>query len=236
MVLDAADSTVGGMLSLNVNVSRRGAGASSSWSCALVMNCGAGTMQEHHTRSLLKSQGSSRSCMQDTALGVHYGRNVVVAWKRSPVAVPGRDRRFRQSHPTVSCSPCHVYHKSVGGRLLKTQPWPATRKALQSTTTSPTRTPHRSCGRFVMRHASASCLVRRSAPPAAIASPPPSLRTRCHRSDALFVRACLPLFPRSNLALPRLYTFGLLHITGVCVAACPVAVARRGFTHSIFQV
>ena len=128
MVLDAADSTVGGMLSLNVNVSRWRGGASPSRSCALVMNCGAGTMQEDHTRSLLKSQGSSRSCRQDTALGVHYGRNVVVAWKRSPVAVPGRDRRFRQSHPTVSCSPCHVHHKSVGGRLLKTRPWPATRK------------------------------------------------------------------------------------------------------------
>ena len=128
MVLDAADSTVRLMLSLNVNIPRRGAGASSSWSCALMMICGAGTMQEDHTRSLLKSQGSSRSCRQDTALGVHYGRNVVVAWKRSPVAVPGRDRRFRQSHPTVSCSPCHVHHKSVGGRLLKTRPWPATRK------------------------------------------------------------------------------------------------------------
>ena len=114
--------------SLNVNVSRQRGGASPSRSCALVMNCGAGTMQEDHTISLLKSQGSSRSCRQDTALGVHYGRNVVVAWKRSPVAVPGRDRRFRQSHPTVSCSPCHVHHKSVGGRLLKTRPWPATRK------------------------------------------------------------------------------------------------------------
>ena len=132
MVLDAADSTVGGMLSLNVNANRWRGGASPSRSCALVMNCGAGTMQDDHTRSLLKSQGSSRSCRQDTALGVHYGRNVVVAWKRSPVAVPGRDRRFRQSHPTVSCSPCHVHHKSVGGRLLKTRPWPATRKALQS--------------------------------------------------------------------------------------------------------
>ena len=128
MVLDAADSTVRLMLSLNVNVSRWRGGASPSRSCALVMNCGAGTMQNDHTRSLLKSQGSSRSCRQDTALGVHYGRNVVVAWKRSPVAVPGRDRRFRQSHPTVSCSPCHVHHKSVGGRLLKTRPWPATRK------------------------------------------------------------------------------------------------------------
>ena len=141
MVLDAADSTVGGMLSLNVNANRWRGGASPSRSCALVMNCGAGTMQEHHTRSLLKSQGSSRSCRQDTALGVHYGRNVVVAWKRSPVAVPGRDRRFRQSHPTVSCSPCHVHHKSVGGRLLKTRPWPATRKALQSV--SPTLAPYR---------------------------------------------------------------------------------------------
>ena len=147
MVLDAADSTVRLMLSLNVNatphhnnVTRQRGGASPSWSCALVMNCGAGTMQEDHIRSLLKSQGSSRSCRQDTALGVHYGRNVVVAWKRSPVAVPGRDRRFRQSHPTVSCSPCHVHHKSVGGRLLKTRPRPATRKALQST--SPTRAPH----------------------------------------------------------------------------------------------
>ena len=71
MVLDAADSTVRLMLSLNVNVARWRGGASSSRSCALVMNCGAGTMQEDHTRSLLKSQGSSRSCRQDTALGVH---------------------------------------------------------------------------------------------------------------------------------------------------------------------
>ena len=123
MVLDAADSTVRLMLSLNVNANRWRGGASPSQSCALVMNCGAGTMQEHHTRSLLR-------CRQDTALGVHYGRNVVVAWKRSPVAVPGRDRRFRQSHPIESCSPrvTHVHHKSVGGRLLKTRPWPATRK------------------------------------------------------------------------------------------------------------
>ena len=71
MVLDAADSTVRLMLSLNVNVNRWRGGASPSRSCALVMNCGAGTMQEDHTRSLLKSQGSSRSCRQDTALGVH---------------------------------------------------------------------------------------------------------------------------------------------------------------------
>ena len=48
MVLDAADSTVGGMLSLNVNVSRWRGGASPSRSCALVMNRGAGTMQEEH--------------------------------------------------------------------------------------------------------------------------------------------------------------------------------------------
>ena len=54
--------------------------------------------------------------------------------------MPGRDRRFRQSHPIVSCSPCHVHHKSVGGRLLKTRPWPATRKALQSG--PPRRAPH----------------------------------------------------------------------------------------------
>ena len=71
MVLDAADSTVRLMLSLNVNVARWRGGASPSRSCALVMNCGAGTMQEDHTRSLLKSQGSSGSCRQDTALGVH---------------------------------------------------------------------------------------------------------------------------------------------------------------------
>ena len=132
MVLDAADSTVRLMLSLNVNVSRWRGGASPSRSCALVMNCGAGTMQEDHTRSLWKSQGSSRSCRQDTALGVHYGRNVVVAWKRSPVAVPGRDRRFRQSHPTVSCSPCHVHHKSVGRRPLKMRPWVSTLKPSHS--------------------------------------------------------------------------------------------------------
>ena len=71
VMLTASVSTLETMLSLSVTTVDEGAGASPSWSCALVMICGAGTMQEDHTRSLLKSQGSSRSCRQDTALGVH---------------------------------------------------------------------------------------------------------------------------------------------------------------------
>ena len=132
MVLDAADSTVRLMLSLNVNVSRWRGGASPSRSCALVMICGAGTMQEDHTidrsgRAKDHQDRAGKTQLSECTV-FHYGGIVVVAWKRSPVAVPGRDRRFRQSHPIVSCSPCHVHHKSVGGRLLKTRPWPATRK------------------------------------------------------------------------------------------------------------
>ena len=71
MMLSASVSTLETMLSLSVTDVDEGAGASPSRSCALVMICGAGTMQEDHTRSLWKSQGSSRSYRQDTALGVH---------------------------------------------------------------------------------------------------------------------------------------------------------------------
>ena len=130
MVLDAADSTVGGMLSLNVNANRWRGGASSSRSCALVMNCGAGTMQEDHTRSLLKSQGSSRSCRQDTALGVHclplrLQRGGGLEEEPGGRAGPRSKIQTKPSY-CILCSPCHVHHKSVGGRLLKTRPRPAT--------------------------------------------------------------------------------------------------------------
>ena len=52
MVLDAAASTSGGMLSLSVDVDERGASASSSWSRALVLAGGAAAVQQGHVRSL----------------------------------------------------------------------------------------------------------------------------------------------------------------------------------------
>ena len=51
MVLAAADSTLEGMLSLNVNVIEEGADDSSSQSCALVMVGGAGAVHHDDMRS-----------------------------------------------------------------------------------------------------------------------------------------------------------------------------------------
>ena len=48
MVLDAAASTSGGMLSLSANVDERGASASSSRCRTLVLGCGAGAVQQDH--------------------------------------------------------------------------------------------------------------------------------------------------------------------------------------------
>ena len=64
MVLAAADSTLEGMLSLNVNVIEEGADASSSQSCALVMVGGAGTVHHGGMRSSVKSQASVRAYRQ----------------------------------------------------------------------------------------------------------------------------------------------------------------------------
>ena len=56
MVLAAADSTLEGMLSLNVNVIEEGAGASSSQYCALVMVGGAGMVHHDDMGRCVKSQ------------------------------------------------------------------------------------------------------------------------------------------------------------------------------------
>ena len=67
MVLAAADSTLEGMLSLNVNVIEEGADDSWSQSCALAMDGGAGTVHHNHMRSCVKSQASVRAYRQATA-------------------------------------------------------------------------------------------------------------------------------------------------------------------------
>ena len=67
VVLAAADSTLEGMLSLNVNVIEEGADASSSQYCALVMVGGAGMMHHDGMGTCVKSRASVRACRQATA-------------------------------------------------------------------------------------------------------------------------------------------------------------------------
>ena len=67
MVLEAADSTFEGMLSLNVNVVEEGAGASSSQYWARVMVGGAGTVHHNDMGTCVKSQASVRAYRQATA-------------------------------------------------------------------------------------------------------------------------------------------------------------------------
>jgi len=59
VVLDAAASTSGGMLSLSVDVDERGASASSSRSRALVLAGGAAAVQQDHVRSPAARQASA---------------------------------------------------------------------------------------------------------------------------------------------------------------------------------
>ena len=82
VVLTAADSTLEGMLSLNVNVVEGGgvlvpARASSSQSCALVMIGGAGMVHHDGMRSSVKSQASVRAYKQATA-------REVCSWRIAP--------------------------------------------------------------------------------------------------------------------------------------------------------
>ena len=93
VVLAAADSTLEGMLSLNVNVVEEGAGASSSQYCARVMVGGAGMVHHDDMGRCVKSQASVRAYRQATArevsvLSAYSAR----ALERRPVAVPGRSR------------------------------------------------------------------------------------------------------------------------------------------------
>ena len=85
MVLAAADSTLEGMLSLNVNVVEEGADASSSEYYALVM-VGAGAGMVHHDgmRSSVKSQASVRAYRQATAREVCSRRIAPELWRGGP--------------------------------------------------------------------------------------------------------------------------------------------------------
>ena len=70
-------------------------------------------LEEPRISKIVQARHSSRSALSSTTAATWWwlGRG-------ARVAVPGRNRRFRQSHPIVSCSPCHVHHKSVGGLSL----------------------------------------------------------------------------------------------------------------------
>ena len=88
VLLAAADSTLEGMLSLNVNVIEEGAGkardASSSQSCALVMVCGAGLVHHDDMRSSVKSQASVRAYRQAKAREVCSRRIAPELWRGGP--------------------------------------------------------------------------------------------------------------------------------------------------------
>ena len=92
VVLAAAESTLEGMLSLNVNVIEEGTDDSSSQYCALVMVGGSGMVHHDGMRSSVKSQASVRAYRQ-----AYSSRGVLSAYsaralERRPVAVPSRNR------------------------------------------------------------------------------------------------------------------------------------------------
>ena len=78
MVLDAAASTSGGMLSLSANVDERGASASSSRCRALVLGCGAGAVQQDHMKPHAARQSSVWPCMQARAVQVRCRCTIAV--------------------------------------------------------------------------------------------------------------------------------------------------------------
>ena len=89
VVLAAADSTLEGMLSLNVNVVEEGAGASSS-QLEPVLRAGdvvggAGAVHHDDMRSSVKSQASG-------VLSTYMYTCSAIALERRPVAVLGRNR------------------------------------------------------------------------------------------------------------------------------------------------
>ena len=94
MVLDAAASTSGGMLSLSANVDERDASASSSRSRALVLDGGAAAVQQDHVRSPAARQPSVRPSRQARAVQVHHRGDAV--W---PGLTPGRPARCARADP-----------------------------------------------------------------------------------------------------------------------------------------
>ena len=84
VVLVAADLTLEGMLSLNVNVIEEDAHASSSQSCALVMVGGAGMVHHDGMGSSVKSQASARAHRQATAREVCSRRIAPELWRGGP--------------------------------------------------------------------------------------------------------------------------------------------------------
>ena len=94
MVLEAAASTSGGMLSLSVDVDERGASASSSRSRALVLAGGAAEMQHGQSRSLAARQPSVQPSRQARAVQVHHRGDAV--W---PGLTPGRPARYARAEP-----------------------------------------------------------------------------------------------------------------------------------------
>ena len=94
VVLEAAASTSGGMLSLSVDVDERGASASSSRSRALVLAGGVAEMQHGHLRSLAARQPSVQPSRQARAVQVHHRGDAV--W---PGLTPGRPARYARADP-----------------------------------------------------------------------------------------------------------------------------------------
>ena len=102
MVLDAAASTSGGMLSLSVDVDEKGASASSSRSRALVLASGAAAVQQDHVRSHTARQPSVQPCRQARAVQVHHRGDAV--WPGLTPWRPARCARADPGRPTVALS------------------------------------------------------------------------------------------------------------------------------------
>ena len=102
MVLDAAASTSGDMLSLSVDVDERGASASSSWSRSLVLVGGAAAVQQDHMRSLAARLPSVQPCRQARAVKVHHRGDAV--WPGLTPGRPARSARADSGRPTVAPS------------------------------------------------------------------------------------------------------------------------------------
>ena len=117
MVLDAAASTSGGMLSLSVDVDEKDASASSSRSRALVLVGGAAAVQQDHMRSLAARQPSVQPSRQARAVQVHHRGDAV--WPGLTPRRPARCARADPGRPTVAPSRHGV--PSGLGRLLGAQ-------------------------------------------------------------------------------------------------------------------
>ena len=124
MVLDAAASTSGGMLSLSVDVDERGASASSSRSRALVLAGGATAVHQDHVRSPAARQPSVRPSRQARAVQVHHRGDAV--W---PGLTPGRLARCARADPGRPMVALSRHGIPPGlGRLLGAQEAPGKRR------------------------------------------------------------------------------------------------------------